>query len=162
MKRDPTLPILIAGSIFLLAVGPFLPRWAMFLINVSLCYGIVVLGMLLLMRTGVVSFGHGLYYCLGAYAAGTLDQVFKISDMAVMLVAAVIVTALASAALGLLLRKYRDIFFAMLSLAFSMILYGLLVKTSALGSSDGFNVAASKIAGNGRRNIGPTVTCLMP
>jgi len=147
MKRDPTLPILIAGSIILLALGPFLPRWAMFLINVSLCYGIVVLGMLLLMRTGVVSFGHGLYYCLGAYAAGTLDQVFKISDMAVMLVAAVIVTALASAALGLLRRKYRDIFFAMLSLAFSMILYGLLVKTSALGSSDGFNVAASKIAG---------------
>ena len=147
MKRDPTLPILIAGSVILLAVGPFLPRWAMFLINVSLCYGIVVLGMLLLMRTGVVSFGHGLYYCLGAYAAGTLDQVFKISDMAVMLVAAVVVTALASAALGLLLRKYRDIFFAMLSLAFSMILYGLLVKTSALGSSDGFNIAASKIAG---------------
>ena len=147
MKRDPTLPILIAGSILLLAVGPFLPRWAMFLINVSLCYGMVVLGMLLLMRTGVVSFGHGLYYCLGAYAAGTLDQVYKISDMAVMLVAAVIVTAVVSAALGLLLRKYRDIFFAMLSLAFSMILYGLLVKTSSLGSSDGFNIAASKIAG---------------
>lgn len=147
MKRDPTLPILIAGSIILLALGPILPRWAMFLINVSLCYGIVVLGMMLLMRTGVVSFGHGLYYCLGAYAAGTLDQVYKISDMAVMLVAAAIVTALASAALGLLLRKYRNIFFAMLSLAFSMILYGLLVKTSALGSSDGFNIAASKIAG---------------
>jgi len=119
----------------------------MFLINVSLCYGIVVLGMMLLMRTGVVSFGHGLYYCLGAYAAGTLDQVLKISDMAVMLVAAVVVTALASAAIGLLLRKYRDIFFAMLSLAFSMILYGLLVKTSSLGSSDGFNIAATKIAG---------------
>ena len=147
MKRDPTLSILIAGSIILLAVGPFLPRWTMFLINVSLCYGIVVLGMLLLMRTGVVSFGHGLYYCLGAYAAGTLDQVYKISDMAVMLVAAVIVTALASAALGLLLRKYRDIFFAMLSLALSMILYGLLVKTSSLGSSDGFNITASRIAG---------------
>ena len=147
MRRDPTLSILVAGSIILLAAGPFLPRWAMFLINVSLCYGIVVLGMLLLMRTGVVSFGHGLYYCLGAYAAGTLDQVFKISDMALMLVAAVIVTAAVSAALGLLLRKYRDIFFAMLSLAFSMILYGLLVKTSSLGSSDGFNIAASKIAG---------------
>jgi len=147
MKHSRTLPILIAVSVILLAIGPFLPRWGMFLINVSLCYGIVVLGMMLLMRTGVVSFGHGLYYCLGAYAAGTLDQVFKISDMAVMLVAAVIVTALASAAIGLLLRKYRDIFFAMLSLAFSMILYGLLVKTSSLGSSDGFNIAASKIAG---------------
>jgi branched-chain amino acid transport system permease protein len=99
------------------------------------------------MRTGVVSFGHGLYYCLGAYAAGTLDQVYKVSDMAVMLVAAIATTAVVSGALGFLLRKYRDIFFAMLSLAFSMILYGLLVKTSALGSSDGFNIAASKIAG---------------
>jgi ABC-type branched-subunit amino acid transport system permease subunit len=147
MKSDHTLGVLIAVALILLALGPFLPRWAMFLINVSLCYGIVVLGMMLLMRTGVVSFGHGLYYCLGAYAAGSLDQVFKISDMALMLVAAVITTALVSAAIGLLLRKYRDIFFAMLSLAFSMILYGLLVKTSSLGSSDGFNIAASRIAG---------------
>ena len=147
MKRDPTFPILIAGLVILLAIGPFIPRWAMFLINVSLCYGIVVLGMMLLMRTGVVSFGHGLYYCLGAYAAGTLDQVFKISDMALMLVAAMIVTAVASAVFGFLLRKYRDIFFAMLSLALSMLLYGLLVKTSSLGSSDGFNITASKIAG---------------
>ena len=147
MKRDPTFPILIAGLVILLAIGPFIPRWSMFLINVSLCYGIVVLGMMLLMRTGVVSFGHGLYYCLGAYAAGTLDQVFKISDMALMLVAAMIVTAVASAVFGFLLRKYRDIFFAMLSLALSMLLYGLLVKTSSLGSSDGFNITASKIAG---------------
>jgi len=147
MKKDPTIAVLAAASLMLLAIGPVLPRWAMFLINVSLCYGIVVLGMMLLMRTGVVSFGHGLYYCLGAYAAGTLDQVYKISDMSVMLLAAILVTASVSAALGLLLRKYRDIFFAMLSLAFSMILYGLLVKTSALGSSDGFNIAASKIAG---------------
>jgi branched-chain amino acid transport system permease protein len=67
--------------------------------------------------------------------------------MAVMLIAAMIATAVVSTALGLLLRKYRDIFFAMLSLAFSMILYGLLVKTSALGSSDGFNIAATKLAG---------------
>lgn len=147
MKRDRTLPALVASAIILLALGPLLPRWAMFLINVSMCYGIVVLGMMLLMRTGVVSFGHGLYYCLGAYAAGTLDQVYRISDMAVMLLAAVVVTAIVSALLGLLLRKYRDIFFAMLSLAFSMILYGLLVKSSALGSSDGFNITASRIAG---------------
>jgi branched-chain amino acid transport system permease protein len=103
--------------------------------------------MMLLMRTGVVSFGHGLYYCLGAYAAGTLDVLFGISDIAVMLLSAVVVTGVVSALLGLLLRKYRDIFFAMLSLAFSMILYGLLVKTSALGSSDGFNVAAKTLLG---------------
>jgi ABC-type branched-subunit amino acid transport system permease subunit len=147
MRRDHTVRILIGMMILLLLAGPLLPRWAMFLINVSLCYGTVVLGMMLLMRTGVVSFGHGLYYCLGAYAAGTLDVLFGISDIAVMLLAAVAATGVVSAVLGLLLRKYRDIFFAMLSLAFSMILYGLLVKTSALGSSDGFNVAAKSLFG---------------
>ncbi|MEK6210848.1 MAG: branched-chain amino acid ABC transporter permease [Pseudomonadota bacterium] len=147
MKRDLTVRILIGALIVLLLAGPLLPRWAMFLINVSLCYGLVVLGMMLLMRTGLVSFGHGLYYCLGAYAAGTLDVLFGISDIAVMLLAAIAATGVVSALLGLLLRKYRDIFFAMLSLAFSMILYGLLVKTSALGSSDGFNVAAKTLFG---------------
>jgi ABC-type branched-subunit amino acid transport system permease subunit len=147
MSRDRTLPALIGITVLLLALGPLLPRWAMFLINVSLCYGIVVLGMMLLMRTGVVSFGHGLYYCLGAYAAGTLDQIFKISDMALMLAAAIAATAVLSTLLGLLLRKYRDIFFAMLSLAFSMILYGLLVKSATLGSSDGFNITAANIFG---------------
>lgn len=147
MKRDLTVSILIGALIVLLLAGPLLPRWAMFLINVSLCYGLVVLGMMLLMRTGLVSFGHGLYYCLGAYAAGTLDVLFGISDIAVMLLAAIAATGAVSTLLALLLRKYRDIFFAMLSLAFSMILYGLLVKTSALGSSDGFNVAAKTLFG---------------
>jgi branched-chain amino acid transport system permease protein len=52
-----------------------------------------------------------------------------------------------AAVLGLLLARYRQIFFAMLSLAFSMILYGLLVKSSALGSTDGFNLHAKSFAG---------------
>jgi ABC-type branched-subunit amino acid transport system permease subunit len=52
-----------------------------------------------------------------------------------------------AAVLGILLARYRAIFFAMLSLAFSMILYGLLVKSSALGSTDGFNVAPRTIFG---------------
>ena len=60
-------------TLFLVFVvlGFFVPKWALYLMTVSLNYGIIVLGMLLLARTGLVSFGHGLYYCLGAYAAGT-------------------------------------------------------------------------------------------
>jgi branched-chain amino acid transport system permease protein len=45
------------------------------------------------------------------------------------------------------MAKYREIFFAMLSLAFSMILFGLLVKTSELGSTDGFGLQARTFAG---------------
>src|SRR6185503_7889088 len=96
------------------------PQWLMFLLALAIAKGIVVLGLVLLMRTVLVSFGQGLYFGLCAYSA---------------------------ALLGLLLARYREIFFAMLSLAFSMILYGVLVKSSALGSTDGFNLHAKSFAG---------------
>lgn len=144
---DRTSKILLAALVVLLAAGPFLPRWAMFLLNVSLSWGTVVLGMMLLMRTGLVSFGQGLYYCLGAYAAGVLHHRYGIGDIAVMVLAGILAAGLVAAVLGLLLAKYRDIFFAMLSLAFSMILFGLLVKTSELGSTDGFGLSVRTFAG---------------
>lgn len=145
-RRAAPIGIVVLG-IVLLAAGPVLPDWVVSLANVALCYGIVVLGMMLLMRTGLVSFGHGLYYALGAYAAGLVDQWGKVPDLLVMVGAGIALTAVVSAILGLLLARYRDIFFAMLSLAFSMILYGLLVKTGSLGSTDGFNVAAKTVGG---------------
>ncbi|HZP87113.1 MAG TPA: branched-chain amino acid ABC transporter permease [Burkholderiales bacterium] len=144
---DRTVPLLLAALVILLAAGPFIPRWAMFLLNVSLSWGTVVLGMMLLMRTGLVSFGQGLYYCLGAYAAGALHHFYGVSDIALMLLASVLIAGAVAVVLGLLLAKYRDIFFAMLSLAFSMILFGLLVKTSALGSTDGFGLSVKTLAG---------------
>ncbi|MCW5620122.1 MAG: branched-chain amino acid ABC transporter permease [Burkholderiales bacterium] len=144
---DRTTIVLLAALVVLLVAGPLLPRWAMFMLNVSLSWGTVVLGMLLLMRTGLVSFGQGLYYCLGAYAAGALHHFYGIADIMVMLLASLALAAAVAAVLGLLLAKYRSIFFAMLSLAFSMILFGLLVKTSALGSTDGFGLSAKTLAG---------------
>ena len=139
--------MLVGTLVVLLVAGPLLPRWAMFMLNVSLSWGTVVLGMMLLMRTGLVSFGQGLYYCLGAYAAGTLHHFYGIADILLMLLASLVLAGAVAFVLGFLLAKYRDIFFAMLSLAFSMILFGLLVKTSALGSTDGFGLSAKTLAG---------------
>jgi len=147
MKRDFTLQLLLGAVVVVLAIGPVLPQWALSFVSVALYLGIVVLGMALMMRTGLVSFGQGLYYCLGAYAAGTLDHFYKLSDLALMVIAGAVVAALVALVLGFLLAKYRDIFFAMLSLAFSMILYGLLVKTSELGSTDGFGLSVKTFAG---------------
>lgn len=136
-----------AASVAMLAAAPLLPRWALFLITVSLAKGLVALGLLLLMRTGLVSFGQGLYYAIGAYAAGVASEALGIGDAVPMVALGTIAAAVVAGALGLLLARYRTIFFAMLSLAFSMILYGLLVRTSALGSTDGFNVSAGSVLG---------------
>ena len=145
--RARTLAMLAAALAVLLVSAPFLPDWALFLATLALSKGLVVLGLLLLMRTGLVSFGQGLYYAIGAYAAGTLSNVLHVDDAALMVLAGTAAAAVVAGVVGLLLARYRTIFFAMLSLAFSMILYGLLAKTPALGSTDGFNVAPRTFAG---------------
>jgi ABC-type branched-subunit amino acid transport system permease subunit len=123
------------------------PQWLVFMAMLVLAKGIVVLGLLVLMRTGLVSFGQGLYFGIGAYAAALLSHHWYIADAAAMLLAGAVAAGFTAAVLGLLLAGYRDIFFAMLSLAFSMILYGVLVKSAALGSTDGFNLHARAFLG---------------
>lgn len=144
---DRTVAALLLVLVALLAAGAYLPHWALSYASVSFYTGIVALGMVLMIRTGVVSFGQGLYYALGAYAAGTLEHLWKISDLLAMILAGMAVAAGVAFVLGFLLARYRDIFFAMLSLAFSMILYGLLVKSSDLGSTDGFGLSVKTFAG---------------
>jgi branched-chain amino acid transport system permease protein len=147
MSRDRTLPALAIACALLLAAAAFAPQWLVFLLALALAKGLVVLGLVLLMRTGLVSFGQGLYFGLGAYAAALLSHRAGLADAALMIVAGTVCAAAVAAILGLLLARYREIFFAMLSLAFSMILYGALVKSSALGSTDGFNLHAKSFAG---------------
>lgn len=146
-RNDYTLRVLAGALIALLVIGPFLPRWVLFLITISLGKGLVVLGLLLLLRTGLVSFGQGLYYCLGAYTAGSIGLTLGHTDAVLSIISGAVVAGLIAFLLGFLLANYRGIFFAMLSLAFSMILYGLLVKTAMLGSTDGFNVAVPAFFG---------------
>jgi len=49
--------------------------------------------------------------------------------------------------IGPLIARYTGIFFGMLTLALSMVLYGALVKTTILGGSDGFNVGRPTLFG---------------
>jgi len=145
--RDTTVALLLASFLILAVIGPWLPQWAMFIMTVGVARGLVVLGLLLLLRAGLVSFGQALFYCLGAYAAGALGRFFGISDIFLEMLAGGALAAATAFVLGFLLARYRGIFFGLLSLALSMILYGLLVKSEALGSTDGFNILPSTLFG---------------
>ena len=147
MLSDRSTRALGAVMLVLVALGPLLPEWLRFLATVGLANALVVLGVMVLMRAGLVSFGQGLYYCIGGYAAGVAGKYWGVTDALALLVLGAVVSALVAAALGLLLARYREIFFAMFTLAFSMILYGLLSKTQALGSTDGFNVVSASFLG---------------
>jgi ABC-type branched-subunit amino acid transport system permease subunit len=147
LRRDRTIAVIGIAFAVLAAAGPWLPQWAMFIITIAFARGLVALGLLLLLRAGLVSFGQALFYCLGAYAAGALGRFFGVSDIFIEMLVGGAVAALVAFILGFLLARYRGIFFGLLSLALSMILYGLLVKTEALGSTDGFNIAPSTLFG---------------
>ena len=147
MKADRT-PALLGLILFLVVTAGFLlPQWAMFILTIAFARGLVALGLMLLLRAGLVSFGQALYYCLGAYAAGALGRFFGVSDIFVEMLAGGALAAGCAFVLGFLLARYRGIFFGLLSLALSMILYGLLVKNEALGSTDGFNILPSTLFG---------------
>jgi len=147
MKHERTPAIIAAIFLAVVIGGLWLPQWALFILTIAFARGLVALGLMLLLRAGLVSFGQALYFCLGAYAAGALGKFLGISDIFVQMLAGAAVAALVAFVLGFLLAKYRGIFFGLLSLALSMILYGLLVKNQALGSTDGFNILPSTLFG---------------
>jgi branched-chain amino acid transport system permease protein len=140
MGKPGTHGLLLAAAIVLVPLGLVLPTWLVFLVTIGLAKGLVVIGLVVMMRAGLVSFGQGLYYGLGAYAAGLATNFIGINDAVLLLVIGAAVGTTVALGLGVLLVRYRQIFFAMLSLALSRILFGALVRSTALGSTDGFNL----------------------
>jgi branched-chain amino acid transport system permease protein len=130
------------------ALTPALPAWIVSLAIVALANALVVLGLIILWRAGLVPFGQALFYAIGAYAVALIARYTGLRDALLLLTAAAILSGLAAFVTGFLLARYREIFFAMLSLAMSMILYGVLVKTQTLGSTDGFHVGPPTYLGH--------------
>lgn len=138
--------LLVAALVLIPGVW-VMPAWLIFLLTLALAKGLVVLGVVIQMRAGLVSFGQALFYCIGGYGVGLSAQYFGITDAVVLVALGTIAAVLMALLCGFLLTRYREIFFAMLTMALSMILYGVLVKSSALGSTDGFNVASPSFFG---------------
>lgn len=140
---------LAGGLMFLLAAAaaPLLPDWVISLATIAFANALVVLGLVVLWRVGLVSFGQALYYCTGAYAVALTARWTGFTDAFGLVLLGGLAAGLVAILIGFLLARYREIFFAMLSLALSMILYGVLVKTESLGSTDGFTVATPTFLG---------------
>ncbi|MBI3988844.1 MAG: branched-chain amino acid ABC transporter permease [candidate division NC10 bacterium] len=142
------LGVTLAMLLLFLGLGLVLPKWILFLLTLALAKGLVVLSVVLLMHAGLVSFGQGLFFATSAYTVGFAMKLLEIQE-AVVLAGLGMATSIAVAALtGLLLARYREIFFAMLSLAISMILYGVLLKAYGItGGTDGMGIASPTILG---------------
>ena len=140
---------IFSGLILLLGwlAGAFLPRWLQFMFTMAMANGLVSLGIVLLMRGGVVAFGQGLMAALGGYAAALVFLHWGWQDALLLPLLGGLVACLLTAPFGPLLARYRGIFFSMLTLALSMVGYGILVKTDSVGGSDGFNMGRVTLLG---------------
>jgi ABC-type branched-subunit amino acid transport system permease subunit len=138
----------VAIAALLVFAAPLLPGWLLFLVTVALAKAMVVLGVVLLLRGDLVSFGHGLYYATGAYAVAFAMKTFGWREALLLVPVGIVATSILAAILGLFLARYRGIFFGMLTVAFSMILYSLLLKLYWFtGGTDGMRVTTATIAG---------------
>lgn len=144
MDRRLALPAFACAALVIgLAAGA---PWLKFVFAIALAKGLAVTGILLLLRAGQVSFGHALYIAAGAYTVAFARP--HVGEMLLLLPLAAAAGAIVGLAIGLFVARYRDIFFGMLNLAFSMVFYSLLEKLyEYTKGTDGIRVERPTIAG---------------
>jgi branched-chain amino acid transport system permease protein len=90
---------------------------------------------LLVGYTGMVSFGHSAFFGIGAYTLGILLQ--KTSLPFVVVIGLVVVsTAVAALVIGFFCVRLGAIYFAMLTLAFSQVVYGIIIRWVSMTGGD--------------------------
>lgn len=154
-RRAPLLS-LVGVALLFVAVPPLLPGWVLFQVTVALAKAMVVVGVVLLLMGGLVSFGQGMFYAAGAYAAAFTMRHLGVNEAVVLTLVGTLAGAVLGVIFGLPLSRYRGIFFAMLNLGFSMIIYALLLKFYwVTGGTDGLRLGTPTVLG-----IKPSVSVL--
>jgi ABC-type branched-subunit amino acid transport system permease subunit len=101
-----------------------------------------------LLQAGQVSFGHAMFFAAGAYAVAFYGRYVGVGDMLLYLVFGAVAGGVLGLIVGLFVVRYREIFFGMLNLAFSMVLWSLLEKMfHYTNGADGIRVARPALVG---------------
>lgn len=128
----------VAALLFVVAaLGPVAFPWLKTPMIIAICHGMAVLGVMLLIRAGQVSFGHAMYMCISGYAVAAAARLWQLDAVALLFLGTFTSVAV-GAAVGLFMVHYRGIFFGMINLAFSMVLFSALGKFGGVtGGTDG-------------------------
>jgi ABC-type branched-subunit amino acid transport system permease subunit len=146
--RATVVSIVAVLALLFAAILPiYIPSLAV-LVTLILAKAIVVLGIIVLMQAGQVSFGHAMYFAAGAYSAALWGRYIGVSDLTFYLLTGAVAAGLLGVLVGLFVVRYREIFFGMLNLAFSMVLWSLLEKLyQYTNGADGIRIARPPLFG---------------
>lgn len=95
---------------------------------------------------GMVSLGHAAFFGTGAYTVGILMQ-YGIASAWLSWPAAIAVSALLAAIIGVISLRTRGMYFIMITLAFAQMVYFLFISLRAYGGDDGLSLAARSTIG---------------
>ena len=131
-------PILLA----LIALPSLINTYQVQLVIYGLIAAIAALGFnLLLGYTGLLSFGHSAYFGIGAYSVAFVVAHLGPHSMEFYLLLGIPLVAVTSALFGYICVRHTRIFFGILTLAISQVVYSLALKLFwVTGGSDGLRV----------------------
>jgi branched-chain amino acid transport system permease protein len=118
----------LIGSDYLIDLMTEIAIYALFALSLNVLVG----------YAGSVSFGHAAYFAIGGYSCAILLTTYEWPVYA-SLPAAVLFSAVCAGVIGFFCVRLTDIYFAMLTLAFSMLVWSVAFKWRSLtGGDDGF------------------------
>src|SRR5215469_8634660 len=130
-KRLP-IPLLVA-AITLLVLPSVLLALGLTMTSASevVIFAIACMALNILVgHTGLVSFGHGAWFGLAAYAAALLQPNWMHDSFFGPATAGVVIVAIIAAAFGFLILRRRGVYFSLLTLALSAMLYAVSFRWS--------------------------------
>jgi branched-chain amino acid transport system permease protein len=129
-------------AVFLLVVPFVAGQYQTILLAYGLVMAIAALGFnLLLGYTGLLSFGHSAYFGVGAYSVALMVKYLGTTSMELFLLGAIVGSVLITALFGTVCVRYTRIFFGILTLALSQVLWSLAFKFFwVTGGTDGLRV----------------------
>ena len=137
--------VLAMGLVFLAAVPPVAALanqpFYLDLVRRIMIFAIAALSLnLILGYGGMVSFGHAAYLGIGAYAVGVLAH-YGINDGFLQWALAIAASALVALVIGAISIRTSGVYFIMITLAFTQMLYYLGISIEEYGGDDGMRLA---------------------
>jgi branched-chain amino acid transport system permease protein len=144
---DPRFVLLALGAV-VLALFPYFgyvwgQTYLVSLVAKMLIFAIAAVSLdLILGYGGMVSFGHAAYIGLGAYAVAVWSK-FGVDNGYLQLVCTVAGSALVALFIGAISLRTSGVYFIMITLAFTQMLYYLGISLEPFGGDDGMNTKRS-------------------
>jgi branched-chain amino acid transport system permease protein len=135
LRRD--VAVAVGALAVLLAIHFFLPSksFADFVIRCTSMTLFATSLNMLVGYTGMVSFGHGMFFGLGAYVFALLMQLTTL-PMPLVFLATLVLTAAVAALIGAICIRLRTIYFAFVTLAMQMLMHSIVISAVALTGGD--------------------------